>query len=73
MRCDEGFVNVGMTHDTAEFAVESLGRGWKLFGQQHYPEAQCLLVCADGGGSTGVGTAPGNITCNGSLTRGGWK
>ena len=50
---NEGFVNVGTTHDTAEFAVESLRRWWRLFGQRHYPPAQRLLVCADGGGSNG--------------------
>jgi len=50
---DEGFVNVGMSHDTAEFAVESLRRWWKLFGRRHYPEARHVLLCADGGGSNG--------------------
>ena len=48
---NEGFVNVGMTHDTAEFAVESLRRWWRLFGRRHYPKAMELLLCADGGGS----------------------
>jgi hypothetical protein len=56
----EGFVNTGISHDTAEFAVESLRRWWKLFGRRHYREARRLLLCADGGGS------------NGSRTRG-WK
>lgn len=42
-----------MTHDTAEFAVESVRRGWKLFGRRHYPNARRLLLCADGGGSNG--------------------
>ena len=50
---NEGFVNVGTTHDTAEFAVESLRRWWRLFGRRHYPHARRLLVCADGGGSNG--------------------
>lgn len=50
---NEGFVNVGMTHDTAEFAVESVRRWWRLFGRRHYPEAKKLLLCADGGGSNG--------------------
>jgi hypothetical protein len=50
---NEGFVNVGMTHDTAEFAVASLRRWWKFFGRRHYPNAQALLLCADGGGSNG--------------------
>ncbi len=50
---NEGFVNVGMSHDTAEFAVESLRRWWRLFGRRRYPRATALLLCADGGGSTG--------------------
>jgi Rhodopirellula transposase DDE domain len=50
---NEGFVNVGMTHDTAEFAVHSLRQWWKMVGRRHYPQAQGLLVCADGGGSNG--------------------
>ena len=50
---NEGFVNVGMTHDTAEFAVESLRRWWRLFGRRHYTATRALLLCADGGGSNG--------------------
>jgi len=34
---NEGFVNVGMNHDTAEFAVESLRRWWRLVGHRYYP------------------------------------
>ena len=50
---NHGFVNVGMTHDTAEFAVESLRFWWRRFGHRHYPDATGWLVCADGGGSNG--------------------
>jgi len=50
---NEGFVNVGMTHDTAEFAVESLRRWWRMVGRRHYNAAGALLLCADGGGSNG--------------------
>lgn len=46
-----GFVNVGISSDTAEFAVESLRRWWKLDGRHHYPRAKALLICADSGGS----------------------
>jgi hypothetical protein len=46
-----GFVNVGVSGDTAEFAVESLRRWWKLDGRYHYPKARSLLICADSGGS----------------------
>jgi Rhodopirellula transposase DDE domain len=48
---NEGMVNVGMTHDTAEFAVESIRRWWRQFGIRHYPTAQRLFICADSGGS----------------------
>jgi hypothetical protein len=46
-------VNVGVTHDTAEFAVESIRRWWKLDGRKSYPAAGRLLICADAGGSNG--------------------
>ena len=46
-------VNVGVTHDTAEFAVESIRRWWKLDGRKTYPTARRLLICADAGGSNG--------------------
>jgi len=50
---NEGFVNVGISHDTAEFAVESVRRWWRWVGRRRYPGAQRLLLCADGGGSNG--------------------
>jgi hypothetical protein len=46
-------VNVGVTHDTAEFAAESIRRWWRLDGKRHYRGAPRLLICADGGGSNG--------------------
>jgi transposase len=48
-----GWVNVGMDHDTAAFAVESLRRWWNEVGRQQYAEAKRLLISADGGGSNG--------------------
>ncbi len=50
---NQGMVNVGMTHDTAEFAVESIRRWWRQFGVRHYPRAKRLFICADSGGSNG--------------------
>ncbi len=50
---NEGFVNVGVTHDTAEFAVESIDRWWRMLGCRRYPNANKLLITADGGGSNG--------------------
>ncbi len=48
-----GFVNVGIDHDTAEFAVESIRRWWHTSGIHLYPEKKELLITADGGGSNG--------------------
>lgn len=50
---NEGFVNVGVSRETAEFAVESIRRWWKVAGRRHYPEAKSLLICADSGGANG--------------------
>ena len=49
-----GFVQVGIDHDTAEFAVASIRRWWHEVGQALYPGQQHLLITADGGGSNGV-------------------
>lgn len=49
-----GFVNVGIDHETAEFAVESIRRWWQHVGTQLYPTSKDLLIIADGGGSNGV-------------------
>ena len=48
-----GWVSVGRDHDTAAFAVASLRRWWQVVGQIAYPQADHLLICADGGGSNG--------------------
>jgi DNA-binding phage protein len=49
-----GWVGVGIDHDTAEFAVETLRRWWRRMGRRVYPEATKLLITADGGGSNGT-------------------
>jgi transposase len=49
-----GFVNVGIDHETAEFAVESIKRWWQTSGKTLYPDQQEVLITADGGGSNGV-------------------
>ena len=48
---NNGFVNVGISHNTSEFAVESIQQWWKNIGKRNYPNAKELLICADGGGS----------------------
>jgi transposase len=51
---NEGFVNVGVSSDTAEFAVESIKRWWYEMGQESYPNATNIYITADSGGSNGV-------------------
>jgi DDE family transposase len=46
-------VNVGISHDTAAFAAESIRRWWRLLGRPAYPRAKRLLISADAGGSNG--------------------
>lgn len=48
---NKGWVSVGIDHDTAEFAAETIKRWWKHMGHPFYPEAQKILITADGGGS----------------------
>ena len=50
---NEGWVSVGIDHDTAQFAVQAIGRWWKKMGCKRYPSARELLITADGGGSNG--------------------
>jgi hypothetical protein len=50
---NEGWMSVGLTHDTAEFAAESIRRWWLRMGRRAYPSAKELLITADGGGSNG--------------------
>jgi transposase len=50
---NEGFVNLGVSRDTAEFAVESISRWWLTLGKNTYPNASRLYITCDGGGSNG--------------------
>ena len=50
---DEGWVSVGDSADTAEFAVESIRRWWNTMGKARFADATTLLVTADAGGSNG--------------------
>ena len=53
LAANSGWVSVGLDHDTASFAVETIRRWWHAMGQERYPEAKQLLITADGGGSNG--------------------
>jgi hypothetical protein len=48
---NQGWVSVGIDHDTAQFAVNSIRRWWNEMGQDRFPRARELLITADGGGS----------------------
>jgi hypothetical protein len=50
---NRGFVNVGTDHDTGAFAVASIRGWWRAEGKRLYPQAQRVLITADGGGSNG--------------------
>lgn len=50
---NKGWVSVGITHDTAEFAVATIRHWWSAVGKLAYPHATQLLIMADGGGSNG--------------------
>jgi hypothetical protein len=51
LACNEGWVSVGIDHDTAEFACASIHRWWNEMGSARFPRATELLIMADGGGS----------------------
>ena len=53
---NEGWVSVGIAHDTAAFAVQSIRRWWRKMGRPIYPKAKSLLITADAGGSNSART-----------------
>ena len=48
-----GWVSVGMNHDTSAFAVQTVRRWWQDIGRGRYPDAKCLTITCDRGGSNG--------------------
>ena len=50
---NEGYVNIGVTHDTAAFAVNSIRNWWYYMGCDRFPKVGRLYITADGGGSNG--------------------
>jgi hypothetical protein len=53
LQANEAWVSVGISHDTAEFAVETVRTWWREMGAPTYPHATSLVITADGGGSNG--------------------
>ena len=53
LKANQAWVSVGISHDTAEFGVESIPTWWSEMGAAAYPAAKSLVITADGGGSNG--------------------
>ena len=53
---NEGYINIGTSHDTSEFACDCLRQWWNDVGQQKYSQASSILLLCDGGGSNGSRT-----------------
>lgn len=51
---NEGWVSVGVTHDTAQFAVATIRHWWRELGRRRYSKARYLVITADSGGSNGA-------------------
>jgi len=51
---NKGFVSVGISSDTSEFAVESIRKWWRMIGKNLYPNAKEIMITADSGGSNGI-------------------
>ena len=51
MSANEGWVSVGVSHDTAEFAVATITKWWQQMGSKRYPKAKRIFITADSGGS----------------------
>ena len=48
-----GFINLGVSHDTSEFAVSSISYWWRAVGRNNFPDAERIYITCDGGGSNG--------------------
>jgi Rhodopirellula transposase DDE domain len=55
LKRNQGHMTLGTSHDTSEFAGDSLGRWWERYGHAAYPQATSLLVLCEGGGSNRAG------------------
>ena len=62
---NQGWVSVGIDHDTAQFAANSIRRWWREMGRARFPRATELLITADGGGSNGHRTRLWKVSLQG--------
>ena len=63
LRENQGWVSVGIDHDTARFAAEAIRRWWRKMGSKRYANARDLLITADGGGSNGSRCRLWKVAC----------
>ena len=66
---DQGWVSVGIDHDTAYFAANSIGRWYEGMGSKRFPRARELMITADGGGSNGYRTRLWKVALQGLADR----
>lgn len=48
---NEGYITLGLSHDTSEFSCDAIRNWWEMYGKVNYPNATSILLLADGGGS----------------------
>jgi hypothetical protein len=65
---NKGYVYVGVSNDTPEFAVSSIARSWKDEGCRVYPRADALLILADSGGSNSCRAEAWKLSLQGKLS-----
>jgi hypothetical protein len=56
LQLNRGYVHLGTSHDTSEFACDCLENWWQRSGREHYPRAESVLLLCDGGGSNSAST-----------------
>jgi hypothetical protein len=66
---DQGWVSVGIDHDTAEFAAATITRWWERLGAARFPRARRLLITADGGGSNSCRSRLWKVALQGAANR----
>ncbi len=70
---DDGWVSVGDSADTAEFAVESIRRWWNTMGKDRFPNATRLMITADAGAPTDIGYELGSGISHNWRPRPAWR
>lgn len=56
LKTNQGYINIGTSHDTSEFACDCLRQWWQAVGKDQYPQADSVLILCDGGGSNSART-----------------